>query len=119
MAISHQLIKYRRWFGWGFVASLPVFVVALWLAYEASADPTLEPSWLTVLLSVSLIITSLTLVGFLVIAVSTWRKKLDHTEIELEKSARIDLEKLRAEINDKNAAAQIKRNKTTKRKRPV
>ena len=49
-----------------------------------------------------------TLIGFLVTMLITWRKELgesNHASVELEKN-RLELEKLRREIGDRNAAAQ-------------
>jgi hypothetical protein len=66
-----------------------------------------------------LVISFTTLIGFVVTTVVKWRKepiKSTHASIELEKK-QPELEKLRREIADKNAAAQEKRKKTTKRRR--
>jgi len=68
-----------------------------------------------------LVISFTTLIGFVVMTVVTWRKERresNHAGIELEKK-QSELEKLRREITDKNAAAREKRKKTTKRRRIV
>lgn len=68
-----------------------------------------------------LVISFTTLIGFVVTTVVTWRKepiKSHHASTELEKK-QSELEKLRREIADKNAAAQEKRKKTTKPRRVV
>jgi hypothetical protein len=67
------------------------------------------------------VISFATLFGFVVTTGVTWHKewiKRNHASIELEKK-QPELEKLRREIADNNAAAQEKRNKMTKRKRVV
>jgi hypothetical protein len=111
MAISMVRIKkYRRWFGWGFVMSVPML-----LALSTLGEPKFGAQILVCIGSL------LTLIGFLVTTLITWRKegrKSDHGPIELKKE-KLDLETLRSEISKKNAAAQDKRNKTAKRKRIV
>ncbi len=71
-------------------------------------------------LALGFFVTSLiTLIGFVVTTVVMWRKEpreSNHASIELEKK-QPDLEKLRREIADKNAAAQEKRNRIGKRRR--
>jgi hypothetical protein len=68
----------------------------------------------------ALLVTSVTtFFGFLVTTVMTWRKEgreTDHASVELEKN-RLELEKLRREIGDRNAAAQEKKKKMSKRRR--
>ena len=67
------------------------------------------------------VISFTTLIGFVVTTVVMWRKEPRESKgasIELEKK-QPELEKLRREITDKNAAAQEKRKKTTKRRRIV
>ena len=68
-----------------------------------------------------LVICFATLIGFVVTTIIMWskgRRESHHASIELEKK-QPDLEKLRREIADKNAAAQEKRKKSTKRRRVV
>ena len=73
-------------------------------------------------LALGLFVTSLTtLIGFVVTTIIMWRKeriKSNGASVELEKK-QPELEKLRREIADKNAAAQEKRKKTSKRRRIV
>jgi hypothetical protein len=112
--------KYRRLFGWGFVGS------SLLLALLVSAMPMSRPSDTKlspeILLALGSFVTSFTtLIGFVVTTGIMWRKERReslHASIELEKS-KIELEKLRREISDKNAAAQEKKKKTSKRRRVV
>ena len=111
--IMERIKKYRRWFGWAFVASL-VLVMAVATVFAESR-----------LFSVAEIValaTSLTsFLGFVVTTLITWRKERResaHGSIELNKKG-LELEKLRREISDKNAVAQEKRKKTTKRRRVV
>src|SRR5687767_4189157 len=111
MAVTTERIKkYRRWFGWGFVASLPL----LWLV--------LMIAWTDTIVALASFATSCaTLIGLVVTTVITWRKEgreSVQTNIELEKKT-LELEQLRREIGDKNAAAQEKKKKMTKRKRWV
>ena len=73
-------------------------------------------------LALGLFVTSLTtLIGFVVTTVVTWRKEQresNHASIAIEND-KPELEKLRREITDRNAAAQEKRKKTSKRRRVV
>ena len=108
-----RIKKYRRWFGWAFVASL-VLVTAVATVFAESK-----------LFSVAEIValaTSLTsFLGFVVTTLITWgkgRRESAHGSIELKKKE-LELEKLRREISDKNAVAQEKRKKTSKRRRVV
>ena len=108
-----RIKKYQRWFGWAFIASL-VLVTAVATVFAESR-----------LFSVAEIValaTSLTsFLGFVVTTLITWRKgrrESAHGSIELKKKE-LELEKLRREIGDKNAAAQEKRKKTSKRRRVV
>ena len=132
MAFSIERIKtYRRWFGWGFVGSFLVFAIVLAFAlmpdvpigYRLPDDNRMSPPLdaQTVLALGFLVISFTTLIGFVVTTVIAWRKepiKSNLASIELQKNPP-DLEKLRREIADKNAAAQEKSNKMTKRKRIV
>src|SRR5688572_15670269 len=127
----NQIKTYRRWFGWGFVGSFLVFAIVLAIALMPDApsgyrlpndnrmSPPLDAEKMLALCS--LVISLTTLIGFVVTTVITWwkeRRESNHASIELEKK-QPELEKLRREIADKNAAAQEKRKKTTKRKRAV
>jgi len=132
MAFTIDKIKtYRRWFGWGFVGSFLVFAIVLAFAlmpdaptgYRLPDDNRMSPPLDAemVLALGFLVISFTTLIGFVVTMIVTWRKERlesNHTSIELEKK-QPELEKLRREIADKNAAAQEKRKKITKRKRVV
>jgi uncharacterized membrane protein YdjX (TVP38/TMEM64 family) len=67
------------------------------------------------------VISFTTLIGFVVTTIILWRKEpreSNDASIELQKSPP-ELEKLRREIADKNAAAQEKRKKMSKRSRIV
>ena len=132
MAFTIERIKtYRRWFGWAFVGSFLVFAIVLAFAlmpdaptgYRLPDDNRMQPPLKTeMVLAFSFFVTSLTtLIGFVVTTIIMWskgRRESHHASIELEKK-QPDLEKLRREIADKNAAAQEKRKKMTKRKRIV
>jgi hypothetical protein len=132
MAFSIDQIKtYRRWFGWAFVGSFLVFAILLAVAlmpdvpsgYRLPDDNRRHPQLKAeIVLALGFFITSLTtLIGFVVTTIMMWRKervKSSHASTALEKDP-LELEKLRREIADKNAAAQEKRNKMTKRKRVV
>ena len=107
-----RIKKYRRWFGWGFVASLPLLSVVLTIG------------WMDTIVALASFATSCaTLIGLVVTTVITWRKERRESvqaNIELEKKTlELELEKLRREIGDKNAVAQEKRKKTSKRRRIV
>jgi H+/Cl- antiporter ClcA len=127
----NQIKTYRRWFGWGFVGSFLVFAAVLAFAltpdapsgYRLPVDNRMQPPLKTAMvLAFGFFVISLTtLVGFVVTTVVMWRKEpieSNHSGIELEKK-QPDLEKLRREIADKNAAAQEKRKQTTTRRRVV
>ena len=132
MAFTIERIKtYRRWFGWGFVGSFLVLAILLAFAlmpdhpsgYPLPDDNRMSPPIKAeMVLALGLFVTSLiTLIGFVVTTVVMWRKQpieSNQASTELEKK-QPELEKLRREITDKNAAAQEKRNKMTKRKRVV
>jgi hypothetical protein len=132
MAFTIDQIKtYRRWFGWGFVGSFLVFAIVLALAlmpdapsgYRLPDDNRMDPPLKAErVLAFGFFVTSFTtLIGFVVTTVLTWRKERresNHASIELEKK-QPELETLRREIADRNAAAQEKRKKTTKRRRVV
>jgi putative Ca2+/H+ antiporter (TMEM165/GDT1 family) len=113
MAVSVERIKkYRRWFGWAFLGS---FLTLLFLSFLSA--PWLEAQF--VLARGSFITSVATLIGFLVTAVITWRKERAesvHASVELENN-KLELEKLRREIGDRNAAAQEKKKKMGKRRR--
>jgi hypothetical protein len=122
---SERIKKYRRWFGWALAASLPLAIGFGWwipdLLDSLRAFP--PPPWYKdppMLLAIGSLLTACTaLMGFLITSFITWRKdrrESDHSTIELEKK-KLELEQLRREIRDKNAAAQEKRKKTSKRRR--
>ena len=129
MAFTIERIRtYRRWFGWAFVGSFLVFAILLAFAlmpdapsgYRLPDDNRMYPplDGQRVLAFGFLVTSFLTLIGFVVTTVVTWqkeRRESNHANIELE-TKQLELEKLRREIADKNAAAQEKRNKTTKRR---
>jgi hypothetical protein len=108
MAVSVERIeKYRRWFGWAFLGS---FLTLLFLSFLSA--PWLDAQFV---LTLGSLITAVTLVTTLM----TWRKKLresNATSVEPEKN-KLELEKLRREIGDRNAAAQEKKKKMSKRRR--
>ena len=132
MASSIERIKtYRRWFGWAFVGSFLVFAILLAVAlmpdvpsgYRLPDDNRMYPPLKTeMVLALGFLVISFTiLIGFVLTTVVMWRKepiKSNHASSEFEQK-QPDLEKLRREIADRNAAAQEKRNKMTKRKRVV
>jgi hypothetical protein len=132
MAFPIERIRtYRRWFGWGFVGSFLVLTILLAFAlmpdaptgYRLPDDNRMYPPLKTeMVLALGFFVTSLTtLIGFVVTTVVMWRKEpreSNHASIELEKK-QPELEKLRREIADKNAAAQEKRKKVGKRRRVV
>ena len=112
MAIPVERIKkYRRWFGWAFLGS---FLTVLFLSFLSVPRPDTQ-----FVLTLGSFITSVTtLIGFLVTTLITWRKELgesSHASVELEKN-KLELENLRREIGDRNAAAQEKKKKTSKRR---
>ena len=113
MAVSVERIKkYRRWFGWVFLGS---FLTLLFLFFLSVPWPDAQ----LVLTHGSFIISVTTLIGFLVTTLILWRKELgesNHASVELEKN-RLEIENLRREIGDKNAVAQAKKKKTSKRRR--
>ena len=126
-----KIKTYRSWFGWGFVGSFLVFAIILAFAlmpyapsgYRLPDDNRMSPPLdaQKVLALGFLVISFTTLIGFVVTTVFTWWKEpreSNHASIELEKK-QPELEKLRREIADKNAAAQEKRKKSTKRRRVV
>ena len=128
---TNQIKTYRRWFGWAFVGSFLVFAIVLAFAlmpdapsgYRLPDDNRMSPPLdaQKVLALGFLVISFTTLIGFVVTTVIAWRKepiKSNHASIELQKNPP-DLEKLRREIADKNAAAQEKRKKLTKQRRVV
>ena len=112
MAVSVERIKkYRRWFGWAFLGS---FLTLLFLFFLSVPWPDAQ----LVLTRGSFIISVTTLIGFLVTTLMTWRKERRESvpaSVELEKNKQ-ELEKLRREIGDRNAAAQEKKKKTSRRR---
>ena len=113
-----QIKTIRRWLGWIFVVSLLVtFLVGFIAAWRNPWHGILRSEEMVVF--ASLVTSVTTFLGFLVTTGMTWRKErreTDHASVELEKN-KLELEKLRREIGDKNVAAQAKRNKMSKRKR--
>ena len=113
MAVSVERIKkYRGWFGWALLGSFLTFLFLFFLSVP-------WPDAQLVLTRGSFIISVTTLIGFLVTTLMTWRKEpqeTGHASVELEKN-KLDLEKLRREIGDRNAAAQEKKKKLSKRRR--
>jgi NhaP-type Na+/H+ or K+/H+ antiporter len=132
MAFTIERIKtYRRWLGWGFVGSCLVLAILLASAlmpdapsgYRLPDDNRMYPPLdaQKVLVLGFFVISFTTLIGFVVTTVVTrWKERRDsnHASIEMEKK-QPELEKLRREIADKNAAAQEKRKKVGKRRRVV
>jgi hypothetical protein len=132
MAFTIERIKtYRRWCGWGVVGSFLVLAILLAFAlmpdapsgYPLPDDNRMYPPLKAemVLALGFFVISFTTLIGFVVTTVVMWRKEpreSNHASIELEKK-QPELEKLRREIADKNAAAQEKRKKVGKRRRVV
>jgi hypothetical protein len=113
-----QIKTIRHWLGWISVASLLVmFLVAFIVAWGNPWHGLLRSQEMVVF---ALLVTSVTtFLGFLVTTVMTWRKEgreSDHASVDLDKN-KLELEKLRREIGDKNVAAQAKRNKMSKRRR--
>ena len=108
-----RLKKMRRRFAWGFAIS----VVLIVLLVPVSDSPFLDSASL---LAVGSVLSSFTtLIGLVVTTLITWRterRESDHASIELEKK-QLELEKLRREVGDKNAAAQEKKKRMTKRRR--
>ena len=112
-----QIKTIRRWLGWISVGSLLVMFL-LGFAAWTNAWPGLLRSEEFVVFA-SLVTSVTTFLGFLVTTVMTWRKERregDHASVQLEKN-KVELEKLRREIGDKNLAAQAKKNKMSKRTR--
>ena len=132
MAFTIERIKtYRRWFGWAFVGSFLALAIVLAFAltpdapsgYRLPDDNRMSPPLKAeMVLALGLFVTSLiTLIGFVVTTVVMWRKQpieSNQASTELEKK-QPELEKLRREIADKNAAAQEKSKKMPKSKRIV
>ena len=113
-----QLKTIRRWLGWISVTSLLVmFLVAFIGHWKNPWHGPLRSEEFVVFASLVTFVT--TFLGFLVTTVMTRRKEpqeTDHASVELEKN-KLELEKLRREIGDRNAAAQEKKKKTSKRRR--
>jgi hypothetical protein len=122
MAFTIERIKkYRRWFAWGFVGSL-LIMVGLIVAADIQIIEMLLTKQIdspTLIALASFVTSGTALVGFIVTTIMTWRKdyrESEHASIELEKN-KLEIEKLRREISNKNSAAQEKRNKRNKRRR--
>ena len=117
MPLSIEQIKtIRRWLGWISVASLLVTFLGFIAAWTSPLPGVLRSEEMVF---ASLVTFVTTFLGFLITTVMTWRKELGESNdasVELEKN-KLELEKLRREIGDKNAAAQAKRNKMSKRRR--
>ena len=144
-----RIKKYRRWFAWGFAGSVVLmvllfFAIPLWSLMSPSIPPEMESGAgggggggggggsaaesptatldTASLLAVGSVLSSFTtLIGLVITTLITWRKERresDHANIELERKM-LELEKLRREVGDKNAAAQEKKKKMTKRRRVV
>jgi uncharacterized membrane protein len=113
-----QIKTIRRWLGWISVASLLVmFLVAFIGHWRNPWHGPLRSEEFVIFASLVTFVT--TFLGFVVTTVMTWRKEgreTDHASLELEKN-KLELEKLRREIGDKNAAAQEKKKRTSKRRR--
>ena len=113
-----QIKTIRRWLGWISVTSLLVtFLVGFIAAWTNPGAGLLRGEQFVVF--ASLVTSVTTFLGFLVTTVMTSRKELgesNHASRELEKN-KLELEKLRREIGDRNAAAQEKKKKTSKRRR--
>jgi heme A synthase len=113
-----QIKTIRRWLGWISVASLLVMFLVAFIGHWRNPWHGLLRSEEFVVFA-SLVTSVTTFLGFLVTTVMTWRKERregDHASVQLEKN-KVELEKLRREIGDKNLAAQAKKNKMSKRTR--
>ena len=111
MAYSiNQIKKYRRWFLWGFFASLLLSVVANLnpVVFDSPGNDTLwssRPPWWfetqTVLAGGAILTSFTTFIGLVVTTIITWRKERREGNLasfELEKK-KLELEKLRREVN--------------------
>jgi hypothetical protein len=110
---TERIKKYRRWFGWGFIASFLFMMVSALIFADSSLFTVAE--------LVTMVTSITTFLGFVTTTIITWRKEHRESEdasIDPEKK-KLELEKLRREIDIKNAAAQEKKKKTTKRRRVV
>ena len=113
-----RLKKFRRRFAWGFAVSVVLTVIALFLfgVLGGSESSFLDSASLLVVASLS---SFTTFSGLLVTTLITWRKERRetyHASVEPENN-KLELEKLRREIGDRNAAAQEKKKKMSKRRR--
>ena len=118
MAFSVERIKkYRGWLMWGFVSVL--FFLLMWVSSILLFGWELQRAELAILLAIGSVLASFTaFLAWVVTTIFTWRKERResyHSNIELEKK-KLELEKLRREVADRNSAAQ-KNKKTTKRRR--
>jgi hypothetical protein len=116
-----RIKKYRRLFAWGFV--VPLLIMGFIAAVAADTGIirmllTKQIDTATVIALAAFLTSATSLVGLIVTTIMTWRKdyrETEHAPIELEKK-KLELEKFRREIRDKNAAAQEKKKKMTKRR---
>jgi hypothetical protein len=108
-----RIKKYRRWFGWGFIASFLLMMVSALIFAESRLFAVAE--LVTIITSIA------TFLGFVTTTIVIWRKeRRESTRAPIKPEAKkLELEKLRREIDTKNAAAQEKKKKTTKRRRVV
>src|SRR5258708_36576058 len=100
---SERIKKYRRWFGWSFVASVLVTMGLATTWAESQLFTTAE--------LVAMGTSFTTFFGFLATTIITWRKErrgINHAAIDLEKK-KLELKKRGEVFRDKNAAAQNKR----------
>jgi hypothetical protein len=100
MAVSRQQTKkFRRWFGVGFVISFALFLLVL----LSEAILVGEGNNQILLAWASFLASCITLIGFLVTTVITWRKERrepEHSSVDLDKN-KLELEKLRQDTLDK------------------
>jgi hypothetical protein len=110
--------KFRWWLIWVFVSVL--FTLLIWIYMTVVIGINLIGAEWAFLLAIGPVLASLA--TFLASAVTTFftlrkeRRENDRGGIDLEKN-KLEIEKLRREISDKNFAAQQKRNKMKKRRR--
>jgi type VI protein secretion system component VasK len=105
-----------RWLLWGFISVL--FFLLLWVSSFVFFGSELQHGELAVLLAIGSLLSIL--VGWVITKFFTVRKERPESEqpsVELEKKE-LELDKLRREVAYKNAAAQEKKKKMSKR-RPV
>jgi hypothetical protein len=132
IAWRKQPLESNRWPGLGFILLIPLLALVVYVWFELNRvpmvvgprmgieDPAPAPAPFDTALLVaitSMLTAFMSLLGFMI----TWRKERRESvqaSIEVEKK-QLELEKLRREIGDKNAAAQEKKKKTSKRRRVV